>query len=198
MDEPTENDGQGTEAPRKGWRIGRRSADPAAAPGDPSDPDGDPDGAVEQAAAVPPPEAPEPEEIRTPRELAVEQAESYLSGPGLTVPADAPSPADLEATWDDHVLDALEVLRADLGGRRTGLAISGGGSLGSFEAGVLRFLYDHAAVAPIAVAGNSAGGLNAAKLAEGDLPDGTRAIDEVERLWRSLRTTDDMWEPSRG
>src|SRR6478672_9536615 len=132
MDEPTETDGTETETPRKGWRIGRRSADPAPEAVEPGDAE---------------------EDERTPRELAVERAEGYLAGPALTVPDDAPSPADLEATWDDHVLDALERLRADLGGRRTGLAISGGGSLGSFEAGVLRFLYDHAAVAPIAVAG---------------------------------------------
>lgn len=191
MDELNENDGQGAEAPRKGWRIGRRGADQTEAAAEP----GDPDGAEAEPDEEPAVDAPESDDVRTPRELAVERAESFLAGPALTVPADAPSPADLEATWDDHILDALEVLRADLGGRRTGLAISGGGSLGSFEAGVLRFLYDHAAVAPIAVAGNSAGGLNAAKLAEGDRPDGTRAIDEVERLWRSLRTTDDMWEP---
>lgn len=191
MDDPTENDAPGTEAPRKGWRIVRRAGDPATTP--------------DEIEAGPSPEAlpadaspaaePDPVDLRTDREIAIERAEGYLLGPALTVPDDAPSPADLESTWDDHVLDALEVLRADLGGRPTGLAISGGGSLGSFEAGVLRFLYDHAAVAPIAVAGNSAGGLNAAKLAEGDRPDGTRAIDEVERLWRSLRTTDDMWEP---
>ncbi len=191
MDEPTENDEQGADAPRKGWRIVRRSADSAPEP-----PEAESRDASEAPAEeLPVDEAEAVEEVRTARELAIERAERYLDGPALTVPDHAPSPADLEATWDDHVLDALEVLRADLGGRRTGLAISGGGSLGSFEAGVLRFLYDHAAVAPVAVAGNSAGGLNAAKLAEGDLPDGTRAIDEVERLWRSLRTTDDMWEP---
>ncbi len=194
MDEPNEDDRQSTEASRKTWRIGRRPAGPA--PDRPEDELADPADTEDAPVETAPSEEAEPvEDLRTPRELAVAQAERYLDGPALTVPDDAPSPADLEATWDDHVLDALEVLRADLGGRRTGLAISGGGSLGSFEAGVLRFLYDHAAIAPVAVAGNSAGGLNAAKLAEGDLPDGTRAIDEVERLWRSLRTTDDMWEP---
>ena len=127
-------------------------------------------------------------------DLAVEAAAALLVGPGLVVPADRPDPSELEATWGDEALDAIERLRADLGGRRVGLAISGGGSLGSFEAGVLRFLYDHAAVAPVAVAGNSAGALNAAKLAEGDEP-GRRAIDEIERLWRGLRINPDMWEP---
>jgi predicted acylesterase/phospholipase RssA len=172
MDEPDENDAPNTETSRKPWRIGRRSADgppdvdgPAPTDEATSDPDeGDEDDPAEVA------------DPRTEREIAVEEAERHLSGPALTVPPDAPTPADL-------------------GGRRTGLAISGGGSLGSFEAGVLRFLYDHAAVAPVAVAGNSAGGLNAAKLAEGDRPGGHRAIDEVERVWRSLRVTGDMWEP---
>ncbi|HWJ96684.1 MAG TPA: patatin-like phospholipase family protein, partial [Acidimicrobiales bacterium] len=191
MDESTEHDTPTIEAPRKGWRISRRSAEEKAASAptpaaDPVDELTEPEGAPDEEVTKDQP---------TPRELAVAEAERHLDGPALTVPADAPSPADLEATWSDEVLDALEVLRADLGGRRTGLAISGGGSLGSFEAGVLRFLYDHAAIAPVAVAGNSAGGLNAAKLAEGDRPDGTRAIDEVERVWRSLRTTDDMWKP---
>ena len=188
MDEPSEHDEPTTETPRKGWRLGRSPSGPVAPPVEPGsigghreDEHGDSDDL--------------PEGAPTPRELAVARAEAYLAGPALTLPADAPSPAELEASWDDHILDALERLRADLGGRRTGLAISGGGSLGSFEAGVLRFLYDHAAVAPVAVAGNSAGGLNAAKLAEGDRPGGPRAVDEVERLWRSLRTTEDMWEP---
>lgn len=135
------------------------------------------------------------EDAPTPRDLAVAAAEAHLRGPALTLPDELPSPGDLEATWSDEALDAVERLRADLGGRRVGLAISGGGSLGSFEAGVLRFVYDHAPIAPVAVAGNSAGALNAAKLAEGDLPGGPRAVDEIERLWRSLRLNDDMWEP---
>lgn len=172
---------------------------------DPADPDptderaGDapePDSALPQVRPdqdVPDDDVPD-DDVPTPRELAVAEAERHLAGPALAVPADAPTPVDLESTWNDDVLDAVERLRADLGGRRVGLAISGGGSLGSFEAGVLRFLFDHATVAPVAVSGNSAGGLNAAKLAEGDLPDGTRAIDEIERLWRSLRVNADMWE----
>lgn len=130
-----------------------------------------------------------------PREVAVAAAEALLDGPGLLAPDPPVAPSDLEAAWGDDALDGAERLRADLGGRRVGLAISGGGSLGSFEAGVLRFVYDHAAIAPVAIAGNSAGGLNAAKLAEGDRPDGPRAIDEVERIWRSLRINADMWEP---
>ncbi|MFN8018837.1 MAG: patatin-like phospholipase family protein [Acidimicrobiales bacterium] len=132
---------------------------------------------------------------RSVRAEEVRAAEAHLRGPALTLPSQLPSPAELEPEWSDDALDAMERLRADLGGRRMGLAISGGGSLGSFECGVLRFLYDHAAIAPVAIAGNSAGGLNAAKLAEGDRPGGPRAIDEVERVWRSLRVNADFWEP---
>jgi len=101
---------------------------------------------------------------------------------------------EIEATWGDDALDGVERLRADLGGRRVGIAISGGGSLGSFEAGALRFLYDHGAISPVAISGNSAGALNAVKLAQGD-HNGVRAIDELDRLWRSLRLNSDMWEP---
>ncbi|WP_426573208.1 patatin-like phospholipase family protein [Aquihabitans sp. McL0605] len=204
-DDTHPHDEPGAESRRKGWRRLGRSTDPTdpaepTEPTEPTEPAGSDDGPPpEPSPPADPDRADADEEVEddrpTPRELAIERAERFLDGPALRVPDGAPSPGDLEATWDDHALDALEVLRADLGGRRVGIAISGGGSLGSFEAGVLRFLYDHAAVAPVAVAGNSAGGLNAAKLAEGDRPGGLRAVDEVDRLWRSLRTTDDMWEP---
>jgi NTE family protein len=128
------------------------------------------------------------------RAEAVAEAERRLDGPALTVPDDAPSPDDLEATWSEEARRGLEAALTDLDGKRLGLAISGGGSLGSFEAGALRFLYDHVHVAPQAITGNSAGALNAAKLAHGDR-DGVRAIDEVERIWRSMRVNADMWEP---
>ncbi len=142
------------------------------------------------------------------QELARAQAEQLLDGPGLRPPA-PPIPApELESLWSPEARRALHGLRDDLEGHRVGLAISGGGSLGSFEAGCLRFLYDHTAVAPVAICGNSAGALNAAKLAEGEPtsartetvnpPTPTpfqRPIDEVERIWRALRINSDMWEP---
>lgn len=120
-------------------------------------------------------------------------AEALLAGPGLHPLRPAPDAGTIEDTWSDEVRTALGAVRDDLRGRRLGLAISGGGALGSFEAGVLRFLYDHLAISPVAICGNSAGALNAAKLAEGD-HDGRRAVDEVERVWRSLRINVDMWE----
>ena len=128
-------------------------------------------------------------------DAAIADAVSLLSGPALDVPEPRPTADDLEAGWGAQALEGLFALREDLDGKRVGLAISGGGSLGSFEAGALRFLYDHAKIAPVALTGNSAGALNAAKLAHGTGVDGGPVIDEVERLWRSMRINPDMWEP---
>lgn len=73
-------------------------------------------------------------------------------------------------------------------------AMSGGGSQGSFETGVLRFLYDDLGLRPTILCGSSVGSIIAAKLAEGDDPaTGRRAIDETEAIWRGLRSNDDMW-----
>lgn len=127
-------------------------------------------------------------------ELARADAERMLAGPGLVTPDQPIPPVDLEAAWCARALSALHDVRRDLRGHRVGLAISGGGALGSFEAGALRFLYDHVGIDPVAICGNSAGALNAAKLAEGPHTD-RRPIDEVERIWRSLRINSDMWEP---
>lgn len=127
-------------------------------------------------------------------ERARAEAEALLDGPGLVPPPDAPDLEGQREHWSDETRAAVETVVADLDGHTVGLAISGGGSLGSFEAGALRFLYDHLEVAPAAITGNSAGALNAAKLAHGDDPL-PRAIDEVERIWRAMRINADMWEP---
>ena len=73
-------------------------------------------------------------------------------------------------------------------------ALSGGGSQGSFEAGALRFLYDDLKIKPSIICGSSVGSIIAAKLAEGDDEEsGRRAIDEIEDIWRGLKSNDDMW-----
>ncbi len=73
-------------------------------------------------------------------------------------------------------------------------ALSGGGSQGSFEAGALRFLYDDLKLRPAIICGSSVGSILAAKLAEGDDPEtGRRAIDDIEGIWRGLKSNDDMW-----
>lgn len=129
----------------------------------------------------------------SPLEESIADAVALLSGPALTIPDDAPTAAELEATWGNEATTALARVRGELADKRVGLAISGGGSLGSFEAGALRFIYDHLQVHPVAITGNSAGALNAAALAHGD--DEEPAIDKVERLWRSMRVNEHMWEP---
>lgn len=127
------------------------------------------------------------------RQASVDQAETHLAGPGLTVAADAPGPDAQREGWGQEVAAALDALRTELSDKRVGLAISGGGALGSFEAGAIRFIYDHLDIRPVAITGNSAGALNAAKLAHGEGQDPS-SVDEVERIWRSMRVNGDMWE----
>jgi len=89
---------------------------------------------------------------------------------------------------------ALGNLRRSVTRRPVGLALSGGGSQGSFQAGVLRFLYDEVRVRPSVVCGSSVGAINGAKLAEGDDPgSGRRAIDELVAIWHGLQDNGDLW-----
>lgn len=140
----------------------------------------------------PPDEGPFAGELVDEHELAREEAEALLDGPGLRI-LGTPDVEEQREAWGTAALGGLERIRTEFDDRAVGLAISGGGSLGSFEAGALRFIYDHMEVAPTAITGNSAGALNAAKLAHGDDPT-PRAIDEVERIWRAMRVNGDMWE----
>ncbi|MGZ4675666.1 MAG: patatin-like phospholipase family protein [Acidimicrobiia bacterium] len=85
-------------------------------------------------------------------------------------------------------------IRRRLARRPIAFVLSGGGSQGSFEAGVLRFLYDDLGIRPSILVGSSVGAIIAAKLAEGDDEEsGRRAIDDVEAIWRNLRSNSDMW-----
>jgi NTE family protein len=85
-------------------------------------------------------------------------------------------------------------LRRRMARRPVAFVMSGGGSQGSFEAGVLRFLYDDVGLRPSILVGSSVGAIIAAKLAEGDDEEtGRRAIDDVEAIWRGLKTNADMW-----
>ena len=100
--------------------------------------------------------------------------------------------ADLDLTR--LVRTARVNLRRRMARRPIAFVMSGGGSQGSFEAGVLRFLYDDLGLRPSILVGSSVGAIIAAKLAEGDDEEtGRRAIDEVEAIWRGLRTNADMW-----
>ncbi|HWW52505.1 MAG TPA: patatin-like phospholipase family protein, partial [Acidimicrobiales bacterium] len=101
---------------------------------------------------------------------------------------------EIERTWDRRSRFVAAALRRWLTRRQVALVISGGGSQGSFQAGALRFLYDHLALRPVAICGNSVGAVIGAKLAEGDDPvTGRSAMDGVEARWRSMRTNDDFW-----
>ena len=72
--------------------------------------------------------------------------------------------------------------------------LSGGGSQGSFEVGVLRYLYDDLGLRPAILVGSSVGAIIAAKLAEGeDDETGRHPIDELEEIWRGLKSNGDMW-----
>lgn len=87
-------------------------------------------------------------------------------------------------------------LRRRMARQPVAFALSGGGSQGSFEVGVVRFLYDDLGFRPTILCGSSVGAVNAAKLAEGDDPEtGRRAIDHLEDIWRNLRSNEDMWLP---
>ncbi len=66
------------------------------------------------------------------------------------------------------VRSARTNLRRRLARRPIAFVLSGGGSQGSFEVGVLRYLYDDLSVRPAILVGSSVGAIIAAKLAEGD------------------------------
>lgn len=70
-----------------------------------------------------------------------------------------------------------------------GLALSGGGSRGDFEVGVLRFLYKNLGISPRVITGTSVGAINAVKLAEG----GDDAFDGLLAIWQQLRQNQHMY-----
>jgi NTE family protein len=101
---------------------------------------------------------------------------------------------DLESAPVRWVRAARTNLRRRMARSPIAFAMSGGGSQGSFETGVLRYLYDDLRLRPAILCGSSVGSIIAAKLAEGDDEEtGRRAIDETEQIWRGLRSNDDMW-----
>lgn len=85
-------------------------------------------------------------------------------------------------------------LRRRMARRPIAFVLSGGGSQGSFEVGVLRFMYDDLGLRPSILVGSSVGAIIAAKLAEGEDDDAERhPIDELEAIWRGLKSNRDMW-----
>ena len=78
------------------------------------------------------------------------------------------------------------------------LVMSGGGSHGAFQLGAIRYLYGPKAIRPLVICGSSVGAINAVKLAEAGPNDARHeaVVEELVALWRSMRTTDDMWRPT--
>ncbi len=72
--------------------------------------------------------------------------------------------------------------------RSVGLVLSGGGSKGAFQVGVLKYLYEARGFRPNIITGTSVGALNAAKLAEGQGSgaNSRAALDGLVQLWRGI------------
>jgi predicted acylesterase/phospholipase RssA len=86
-------------------------------------------------------------------------------------------------------------------GANPAIALSGGGTHGDFEVGVVRYLYDHG-VRPKILSGTSVGAINALKLAEGETggkgskaPGHVPGLAGLEAIWHSLKSDADMWKP---
>lgn len=75
-----------------------------------------------------------------------------------------------------------------------GLALSGGGALGSFQVGALWFLYDVLGYRPDVIASTSVGSINALALAQGKTADEQLAqLKKLLRVWRSLNEARDFY-----
>lgn len=77
-----------------------------------------------------------------------------------------------------------------------GLILSGGGSCSSFQVGALRYLYDVEKIEPQVIVGTSAGSIIGSVLAQFEDHDHQRAaLLAVERLWRGMQESSDMFAP---
>ncbi|MCT1458741.1 patatin-like phospholipase family protein [Aestuariimicrobium sp. p3-SID1156] len=77
-----------------------------------------------------------------------------------------------------------------------GLVLSGGGARASFQIGALRYLYDHAGIAPTTLVGTSAGSILTAFLAQfSDPEEQSGALRALENVWMSLTNSDQMFMP---
>jgi predicted acylesterase/phospholipase RssA len=103
---------------------------------------------------------------------------------------------------DHSTIDlSMAVTLKELAGESPAIALSGGGTKGDFEVGVVRYLYDQN-VRPKIICGTSVGSINALKLAEGE-SDGKpssiaghlRGLPGLEGIWLSLERESDMWLP---
>ena len=74
----------------------------------------------------------------------------------------------------------------------TALVLSGGGAKGSFELGVLQYLYKYHFV-PEIITSTSVGSINGLKLAEGRGP-GSQGFAGLEQIWLNLNKNEDMYD----
>lgn len=79
---------------------------------------------------------------------------------------------------------------------KIGFALSGGGAKGSFQVGVLKYLYERG-IKPDIIVGTSVGSINAMKLAEGETSThgSGQGFQGLEQIWLNLRRDDDMFLP---
>jgi predicted acylesterase/phospholipase RssA len=73
------------------------------------------------------------------------------------------------------------------------IVLSGGGSKGAFEVGVLLRLYEDPGFRPDIICGASAGALNAVKMAED--PHNPQQVVKLRALWEGLQSEADMYTP---
>lgn len=97
---------------------------------------------------------------------------------------------------------SLNWVNRDWGQRRQpsepveGLVLSGGGSRASFQIGALRYLYEHAGIAPTVMVGTSAGAILTAALSQSrDRDVQISYLDAVEELWLSMTHSEQMFAP---
>jgi NTE family protein len=93
----------------------------------------------------------------------------------------------------------MQEQRMAIGTKRISLGLQGGGSLGAFGWGVLDRLLADERLEIAAISGTSAGGVNAAVVADGYALGGGRAGARaaLERFWRSLSAAASMVSPAR-
>jgi len=96
-----------------------------------------------------------------------------------------------EAAADRGQRDMWKAAPAKHNPIRKGLVLSGGGAKGAFQIGVLKYLYEQRRFHPSIITATSVGSLNGAKLAEGP-----EAIGELERLWRGIENSQDIYRPN--
>jgi predicted acylesterase/phospholipase RssA len=97
---------------------------------------------------------------------------------------------------DPDVLKTMRLtpgfMSSDFPIHKIGIALSGGGTKGDFEVGVLRYLYDKVlAQKPFVVTGSSVGAINGANIAQG----APRSVEQLEAIWRDMRGVPDMYAP---